>query len=107
MLQRPDNFRLNPYSPLANGLVFAGLGALPGTTHYHDSSLHGNDGTLTNMDPATDWTWVPELGRRGVSIKEQGDYVAAPSIQLGSGDFTVSVWALKRAEADLAPVIIS
>ena len=73
--ERPERFELNPRAPLANGLVFAGLGALPGTTHYHDSSLHGNDGELTNMTPSDDWVWIDELGRRGLDFDYIDDYV--------------------------------
>jgi len=65
---RPEGFRLNYASPLATGLVFAGLGAFGSQkpTMYHDSTHYRNHGTLTNMNPATDWLWSPELGRWAV-----------------------------------------
>lgn len=63
LLKRPETFRLNKFHPLAQGLVFAGLGAHAGSTRYHDSSVYGNTGTLTNMDPATDWVWDSTLNR--------------------------------------------
>ena len=44
---RPANFQLNQNHPLAQGLVFAGLGAMPGSSLYRDSSLYGRDGTLS------------------------------------------------------------
>ena len=34
-----------------------------GEQRYVDSSGYGNHGTLTNMDAASDWVWIPELGR--------------------------------------------
>jgi len=73
-MQRPDTFTINPEHHLANGLVFAGLGNLAGTTHYHDSSVFGNHGTLTNMDSATDW--VSALGRRALDFDGSNDYTS-------------------------------
>ena len=67
MPQRPLDFRLNYQSPLAKGLVFAGLGRHPRSKRYTDSSLFKNTGTLTNMAiPGTatsGWEWSSELGR--------------------------------------------
>lgn len=64
MPQRPNNFTINRNHPLANGLVFAGLGAHAGSTRYHDSSAYGNTGTLTAMDPPTDVVYA--MGRTGL-----------------------------------------
>jgi len=61
--QRPENFRLNIGLSLANGLVLAGLSALPGTTHYHDSSLHSRHGELSNLNETQRWLWSDEIGR--------------------------------------------
>jgi hypothetical protein len=65
--QRPDYFALDPCHDLAQGLVFAGFGRFPGGYRYDDATESmfggGNHGSLTNMDPASDWVWVPELGR--------------------------------------------
>jgi len=62
---RPQQFTLanSRQCSLAKGLVFAGLGRAHGSTQYYDSSGRGNNGTLTAMDPATDWVWSSELGR--------------------------------------------
>lgn len=88
MAQRPDQFTLNASHTLAQGLVFAGLGQIPGSTRYHDSSVFGNTGKLTNMDPATDW--VPALGRyathQGVS-GGAGEYIEIPA-SLGISSLT-------------------
>ena len=89
--ERPERFELNPRAPLANGLVFAGLGAMPGTTHYHDSSLHGNDGQLTNMTPSDDWVWIDELGRMGLDFNAGDQTVACTNLPFGSA-FTISLW---------------
>lgn len=62
MSQRPDTFTLNTASPLARGLVFAGLGMGRGSLKVRDSSFNRNHGTLTNMTPA-DWVWSPTLKR--------------------------------------------
>lgn len=67
--QRPERFLLNRFSPLAESAAFLGLGGFDaaGSVWYPDARrlLGGvpNDGTLTNMDPATDWVRSPELGR--------------------------------------------
>ena len=71
MIVRPKSFRIDPTSNLAKGLVFAGLGAHPGASTMFDSSLRRNNGALTNMDPASDWVFVPELGRWGLDNFDQ------------------------------------
>ena len=102
MLERPDYFRLNPNSPLAEGLVFAGLGRFPGGLRYDDAteSLYGggNHGTLTNMEPATDWVWVPELGRWALDFDGVDDYVPLNRLLFRvNADITFAVWINPRA----------
>lgn len=97
---RPPHFRLNPQSPLANGLVFAGLGASPGSTFYRDSSPYGNHGTLTDMDPATDWVWSSALGRIGTDYDGSDDYVACPNIsEVIAQPISVAAWVVPSAYA--------
>lgn len=95
MQQRPEHFRINPYSHFAQGLVFAGLGNMAGSTHCHDSSLYGNHGTLRLMDPAADWVWDAYLrcfvmqfdgvnNNIGVSLAIGTRYTFALSIYLSS-----------------------
>ena len=72
MRERPPTFRINRNATLAKGLVFAGLGGGASTLMLADASGYGNHGTLTNMDPPTDWVWVPELNRWGVDIAQTG-----------------------------------
>ena len=95
MLQRPQHFRININAPLAKDLMFAGLGAHAGSTRYHDSSLYGNTGTLTNMDPATDWVWVPELGRLACDfLNTSTQYITTPLVHSEIvGTYTLSCWA--------------
>lgn len=49
MPQRPDKFTIDPHHHLANGLVFAGLGANAGSTLYHDSSLWSGHANTTDL----------------------------------------------------------
>jgi hypothetical protein len=74
-LERPEDFELNTDCQLAQGLVFAGFGRHTKTTRYHDSSLYGNHGTLTNMDPATDWVLDGTLGRFTVELAGSNQHV--------------------------------
>jgi len=93
MRERPEEFRINYEAPLAEGLVFAGLGGhgCVGSMVYPDSSLYANHGTLTNMDAATDWVWSPELGRWVLDFDGSNDYVVLPGSLgiIGAGDHTV------------------
>lgn len=65
MRERPMEFRINYDAPLAEGLVFAGLGGRGciGSMVYPDSSLYANHGRLVDMDAATDWVWDGKLRR--------------------------------------------
>lgn len=83
-LERPDNFRFNIHSPLANGLVFAGLGyrGSDKTDHYRDSSLYGNHGTLTNMTPSTDWVWDSTLNRFALDMDGTNDFMTLTATHL-------------------------
>jgi hypothetical protein len=93
MSQRPLDFRINYQAPLAKGLVFAGLARHPHSTRFTDSSLHKNTGTLTNMDPPTDWVWVPELNRWSLDFDGSNDEVIAErNLDLGADDFSMAVW---------------
>lgn len=108
--QRPDTFRLNTDAQAAQGLVFAGLapGGLVGGTHYHDSSLYGNHGTLTNMDPATDWVFDPILNRWRVDYDGSNDYanLGLPTLNLFTGypAITTSCW-IKTTQATRGAVL--
>ena len=96
--QRPEHFRINPYCSLAEGAVFLGLGGggCAKSLRYHDASGNGNHGTLTGMAPPTDWVWIPELGRFGISGFSSTAYINFTSPTLidlpASGNFSVSFW---------------
>lgn len=100
MLQRPDNFRLNIFAPSAQGLVFAGLGfrGSDKTTHYHDSSLYGNHGTLNGF-ASSDWIFDGELGRFVYNLDGNDNYIhlVGSSISLSTlSSFTAAVWLYQR-----------
>jgi hypothetical protein len=80
-MERPDTFRFNPHAPLAQGLVFAGLGQRgpDRTSHYQDSSLYGISGRLVNLDAVTDTLWEPSLGRWLMSPTADGEYIEIPT----------------------------
>jgi len=60
---------------------------------FADSSGYGNHGALTNMEPASDWVWVPELGRWGLDCDGSNEYVATGYFVGAPSQCTVSVWA--------------
>jgi hypothetical protein len=103
--QRPQNFRLNRNHNLAQGLVFGGLGRYFNSTYYHDSSLYGNHGTLTNMDPPTAWVFDPFLGRWVNAMTASGNYIAfgddatAPAA-VSCERISVGVWCKRTNYAD-------
>jgi len=84
------------YPDLWKGLVGAWIPAIgPTGGKLYDLSPYGNHGTLTNMDPATDWV----VGQKGYALDFDGsnDYVAIAdpangSLDVGTGDFTLSIW---------------
>ena len=58
----------------------------------HDVSGFGNNGTLTAMDPATDWV-VTEKGRAlQFGGSAAGEYVGFSPIAFGTGPWTFSSW---------------
>lgn len=103
MAQRPANFRLNHGQPLAKGLVFAALGNCHGCSSAFDSSRFGNHGALTNMDPATDWVWSPDLGRWALDFDGSNDYCVGTDygFAMGATARTTAFWA-KFATTSLA-----
>lgn len=106
--QRYDNFRLNRASSLAQGLVFAGLGRMPGTTLYFDSLGDqnygaGNHGTLTRYTgagntPADKWVWDNYLRRNVLGLDGAADYVSVPnSSSFASDTVTFAGWLYQTA----------
>jgi hypothetical protein len=72
---RPAQFRLNTSSPLAQGLVFAGLGQHAGSVRYHDSSLYGHHGSLSSdIVWQTDGSlYLPGNDNNGITVDGSGD----------------------------------
>jgi len=71
-----------------------------GSTTAADSSGNGNDGTLANMDPATDWV----AGKIGGALDFEGvkDKVSRTSLSYDlTGDLTVSAW-MKPATCEVS-----
>mgnify|MGYP001559138706 CR=1 FL=1 len=93
---------VNWASPLTRGLVSWWL-TLPNTkggVKWYDLCGRAH-GTLTNMDPASDWVPTTRPGGFGALDFVTNDYVdfsagAPPSFPSGS-PFTISAWALFRA----------
>lgn len=82
---------INRYASLRQGLVGAWCPSL-GASGYQliDRSGYGNHGTLTNMDPRTDW--VPSGGKLALDFDGTNDYVAFPSRVLPQNGFSVALW---------------
>jgi hypothetical protein len=100
---RPSHFTLNASSPLATGLLFAGLqpSGLVGSTYHQDSSPRNNHATLTNIEPATDCVWAPEIGRWCVSLGGSNQTIVIPSGVMAAigGGLTMSMCGWFRPAA--------
>jgi hypothetical protein len=96
--QRPQNFCIDRRNKLARGLVFAGLGGQSARTlRYTDSSGRSNHGTLTGMDPATDWVWSNKLGQWVLDFAGDDDYVTTGNItRPNTGTMTICAWVNPR-----------
>ncbi len=106
--RRPDFVQIDPTHHLADGLVFAGLGGFAGSTVLQDKSLHGNNGTLTNMTPSEDWVFSDELGRWGVAPSSLGDYVSAANIQFSNDrEYSLGCWFSRDSGAAALATLIS
>ena len=102
LLDQPTHL-VNWASPLNQGLKLW-LVALPGRTGggtWFDISGNGNHGTLTNMDPATDWVGSTHTGGYGsVDFAPSNDYIElSPGNRIypsSSTETTVAVWWMRR-----------
>jgi hypothetical protein len=95
--ERPEAWHIDPFHQYAKQLVFFGGGRFTHSTHFHDSSLYGNHGALTNMDPATDW--VRELGRWATDHDGTNDRVVCPVLPFLTA-FSLSCWMKFSGNAD-------
>jgi len=92
--QRPPFPRINPRSPLANGLLFASLGGGAGTSQALDSSGFGRNATLSNIDPSN-WTVWPNWGTRAISFPSGTPYtrrINLPTFSVPTA-YTIGGWA--------------
>lgn len=89
------------YPGLWSGCIGAwspGLG--PTGLTLRDWSGFGNHGTLTNMDPGTDW--VSDAGRYALDFDGSNDTVTLPASYgegTTTGSFSVTAWAKLRAQS--------
>lgn len=95
---RPEHFRITPDEHwLKRGAVLLGLGRTHNTTRYHDSSARKNHGTLTNMDPATDWVWSNTLNRFALDFDGSNDCVVnATPVFATTFPFSIAFWTKIR-----------
>ena len=94
MRTRPGRFRLNPRSPLADGLLFAGLpdNRFVGSLTYRDRSIYGRDGVLTGYAGAPLWQFDGDLGRWVLGFDGSNDYVVAPPTTTSRTVWTIAGW---------------
>lgn len=94
--QRPEGCTLTPDQThkFRKGLRFAGLGLgdCVKSKKYHDSGLFGNHGTLTNMDPSTDWVFDTELGRWATYFDNTNAYVNLTGVRTNTSTWWCSFW---------------
>jgi len=108
-MQRPDQFTIDPYNHLSNGLVLAALGNMGGSAHHHDSARHGFHGTLQNMEIG-DWQWGNGINRACLNLGGSNEYVtygnqSVLDFKPNLDDFTLSTWV--KINSGVAGTIIS
>lgn len=99
MRERPLEFRINYGAPLAEGLVFAGLGGhgCVGSMVYPDAVVHHNHGYLVDANAADDWVWIPELKKFALRFYEQNYCMAPNRSYLNISHGTWCAWAWRDA----------
>ena len=97
---------INRYASLRQGLVGCWCPSL-GASGFRliDRSGNGNHGTLTNMDPGTDW--VPSGGNLALDFDGVNDYVTASDANLPSGNLLSSMafWVFLRNTSSSGGVV--
>jgi len=88
IIKPPVGTQLKLDHPLSRGLVGCWLLNENSGDKVHDYSGQGNLGTLTNMDPATDW--VGSLHGGALDFDGYNDYLAIPIITTSTT--TLSAW---------------
>lgn len=91
-------FDKSEYPHLWNGVVGAWCPSLgPTGTRLHDLSGKGNWGTLTNMDPPTDW--VLDGGQYAVDFDGANDQIVSVGNVPAPQSRTIAMWVLARARS--------
>jgi len=94
---RPEYPRLSYGHQLANELVCAWIAParFVGSMYYHDSSVYGYNGTLTGMDPSSDWGFDGTIGRFAVGGFSNTKYIQLPNISsyFVNQNYAISFWA--------------
>lgn len=86
---------INRYASLRQGLVGCWCPSVSGSFGYRlpDLSQYGNHGTLTNMDPGTDW--VSSGGKLALDFDGSNDVVTFNQLSLGT-IHTTAAWVYLR-----------
>ena len=82
-------------APRVDGLVgYWNFDVNAGGTNVVDLSGKGNDGTMTLMDPSTDWV-DGKVGSGALDFDGSDDYVdmgSQPNLRFNNGNFTIAGW---------------
>ena len=100
----PPGTQLNRNHPLAAGLVGAWLMNEGSGLYTYDLSGFGNHGTLTNMDPATDWVAGPD----GYALDFDGgdDYInTGAGFQGMSLPISIEAWMYRTGGGDYGGIV--
>ena len=91
--------------PLNSGLVGWWLASGKtgwGTQNWYDISGYGNHGTLTGMDPMTDWRGETHAGgMASLDFDGSNDYISAGSgqkLDMTSSPITLCGWILRHSD---------
>lgn len=92
---------INRYASLRQGLVGAWCPSL-GASGFRliDRSGNNNHGTLTNMDPGTDW--VPSGGKLALDFDGTNDYVATDLSCSNRSNLDISAWIFRASTSNNA-----
>ena len=96
MRERPPEFRINRNSPLYDGLMFAGLGFLPNTPIFFDSSQYCNHGLFTGN---VAWKWDVVLSRYVTYHTDDRSYIQCRRGYAEADCWTWMVWATRSPSA--------